>query len=385
MFDLPINPDLLEQRIGRLDRIGQLHTVNIHVPYYQQTPQQILLDWYHQGLNAFEQTCAIGHGIFEQVEDSLMQCLATQDEVEVSSLIDNTAAMANKLREQLQQGRDRLLELNSCRPKVAEAIVDNMLAAEKRHELEDFVERCCDQFGIDIEAHSQHAVIIRPGDHMKTGGFDLGEEGFTATFSRQQALSREDMHYLSWEHPFVQRAFDQVLYSEHGNTAVATVKLKPLKEGTLLLETLFSVEAIAPKGMALSRYLPARLIRVLVNVDGKDFAELLPNEKLTPLLQRIPLATAQALVKQGQPVIEQLLQKAEQQGANKLPAIIADAKALMQQELGAELHRLQALAKTNAAISVTDINQLAEQQAVLANVLDQAQINLDAMRVIMAV
>ena len=31
MFDLPFNPDLLEQRIGRLDRIGQAHDIQIHV------------------------------------------------------------------------------------------------------------------------------------------------------------------------------------------------------------------------------------------------------------------------------------------------------------------------------------------------------------------
>ena len=33
MFDLPFKPDLLEQRIGRLDRIGQAHDIQIHVPY----------------------------------------------------------------------------------------------------------------------------------------------------------------------------------------------------------------------------------------------------------------------------------------------------------------------------------------------------------------
>ena len=32
LFDLPDNPDLLEQRIGRLDRIGQQHDIKIHVP-----------------------------------------------------------------------------------------------------------------------------------------------------------------------------------------------------------------------------------------------------------------------------------------------------------------------------------------------------------------
>ena len=43
LFDLPLNPDLLEQRIGRLDRIGQQNTVEIHVPYLEGTAQQTLL------------------------------------------------------------------------------------------------------------------------------------------------------------------------------------------------------------------------------------------------------------------------------------------------------------------------------------------------------
>lgn len=34
LFDLPLNPDLVEQRIGRLDRIGQRHTIMIHVPTF---------------------------------------------------------------------------------------------------------------------------------------------------------------------------------------------------------------------------------------------------------------------------------------------------------------------------------------------------------------
>ena len=37
LFDLPLNPDLLEQRIGRLDRIGQQEDVQIHVPHLQGT------------------------------------------------------------------------------------------------------------------------------------------------------------------------------------------------------------------------------------------------------------------------------------------------------------------------------------------------------------
>ena len=52
MFDLPFNPDLLEQRIGRLDRIGQAHDIQIHVPYLEKTAQSVLVRWYHEGLDA---------------------------------------------------------------------------------------------------------------------------------------------------------------------------------------------------------------------------------------------------------------------------------------------------------------------------------------------
>lgn len=43
MFDLPFNPDLLEQRIGRLDRIGRAHDIQIHVPIWREPPSRC---WY---------------------------------------------------------------------------------------------------------------------------------------------------------------------------------------------------------------------------------------------------------------------------------------------------------------------------------------------------
>ena len=71
-----LNPDLLEQRIGRLDRIGQQNTVEIHVPYLEGTAQRALQLWYHDGLDAFEQTCPTARPVFEAVRDELFELLA---------------------------------------------------------------------------------------------------------------------------------------------------------------------------------------------------------------------------------------------------------------------------------------------------------------------
>ena len=61
LFDLPTNPDLLEQRIGRLDRIGQRHDINIHVPLIEKSWDHLLFRWFHEGFNAFELSSKCGN------------------------------------------------------------------------------------------------------------------------------------------------------------------------------------------------------------------------------------------------------------------------------------------------------------------------------------
>src|SRR5690606_5496292 len=53
LFDLPLNPGLVEQRVGRLDRIGQTETIRIHVPFVAGSAEACVARWYHEGLDAF--------------------------------------------------------------------------------------------------------------------------------------------------------------------------------------------------------------------------------------------------------------------------------------------------------------------------------------------
>ena len=76
LFDLPLNPDLLEQRIGRLDRIGQRETIQIHIPYLAQTAQEVMYRWYQEGMQAFTHTCPAGPGVYAQLSPQLLDVLA---------------------------------------------------------------------------------------------------------------------------------------------------------------------------------------------------------------------------------------------------------------------------------------------------------------------
>ncbi|MFP3499968.1 hypothetical protein SB759_37750, partial [Pseudomonas sp. SIMBA_059] len=75
-----------------------------------------------------------------------------------------------------------------------------------------------------------------------------------------------------WEHPMVQGGMDLVLSGSMGNTAVALIKNKALKPGTVLLELLFVSEVVAPRSLQLGRYLPPAALRCLLDANGNDLA-----------------------------------------------------------------------------------------------------------------
>ena len=193
LFDLPLNPDLLEQRIGRLDRIGQQSDVEIHVPYLEQTAQETLLDWYDKGMNLFTDSCSAGYMIFETFREQLLPELSKRTPG-FEQLLTATAEFTEQTRRELREGRDRLLERNSCKPEQAAQLIEEIVANEEGDVLEKYLEALCEAFGVEQEFHSEQALILRPSEHMLTGHFPyLREDGTTLTFSREKALAREDM------------------------------------------------------------------------------------------------------------------------------------------------------------------------------------------------
>ncbi|MFN7139889.1 MAG: RNA polymerase-associated protein RapA, partial [Limisphaerales bacterium] len=132
LFDLPLDPELLEQRIGRLDRIGQTSEIQVHVPYVVGSSQEVLARWYHEGLNSFQKNLLGGRKLLEQFGKQVHDLAQDFHETEQSSrpelerLITETQKAREALTLQLEQGRDRLLELNSFHPETARKVVQQI-------------------------------------------------------------------------------------------------------------------------------------------------------------------------------------------------------------------------------------------------------------------
>lgn len=384
MFDLPFNPDLLEQRIGRLDRIGQAHDIQIHVPYLEKTAQSVLVKWYHEGLDAFEHTCPTGRTVYDSVYAPLIEYLAAPENTEgLDDFIQACRKQHDALKVQLEQGRDRLLELNSNGGEKAQALADKIAEQDNDIELVNFALNLFDIVGINQEDRSDNLIILTPGDHMLVPDFPgLPEDGCTITFDRNQALSREDAQYVSWEHSIIRNGLDLILSGDTGSCAISLLKNKALPVGTLLVELIYVVEAQAPKHLQLTRFLPPTPVRMLVDRKGTNLAAKVEFESFNRQLNAVNRHTGSKLVNAVQQDVHEIIKLSEEQAAVEARKLIDAARSEANEKLSAELSRLLALSAVNPNIRQDEIEALeSNREQVLAN-LDDAGWRLDALRLI---
>jgi len=389
LFDLPLNPDLLEQRIGRLDRIGQADTIRIHVPYLEHSAQDVMFQWYHQGLSAFEHTCPAGLSVYTQVHDELHAALKDPASFFSGSLMDeliqHTKTIYHELIETLHRGRDRLLEYNSCRTHLANELKARAVEEDNSHQqvdLHDYMEDVFDCFGVNTELHSENCIIISPTDNMINRFPGLAEDGMTITYSRETALSFEDAHYITWEHPIVVSTLDMVLGNEMGNTAVTVMKYKGAQAGSVLLECLYSLEAAPIEALQTSRYLPPTTIRVVMDEKGHDHDQKLSHAAINAARSSVDASTAQKVIRAKQDVLKLIIDRSRALAEARMPAILEEAHERSRDTLMREINRLKALSLVNPNVRDDEIAFFENQLALLTEVLDSASLRVDALRVI---
>ncbi len=385
LFDLPSNPDLLEQRIGRLDRIGQTEIIRLHAPYFEDSAQQLLFDWYQQGMQAFEHTCITGRVVFEAYGEQLLSLALTAQQASsaAAQLINDSWQKHCKIKAELESGRDKLLELNSSGQGRAHELVEKIERNDRKIDLPQFMFQVLDIFGVQQDDKADNSIALNQSEHMLNSNFPcLPEDGTTITFDRNTALMNENYQLLTWDHPMVRGVLDLVLSDEIGNASIGLLKTEALPVGTFFLECLFTVEATAPAHLQLGRYLPTTPIRILVDKNGNDLgnkvSEAVLDKQLTPVKKLMALQLIKALKTQIAPLVT----KAEAHGEQQISAIQAKALKSMQSKLGQEQQRLTALKAINPSVRQAEIDFLAHQQDELSHYIDKAQLTFEAVRMI---
>jgi ATP-dependent helicase HepA len=379
LFDLPANPELLEQRIGRLDRIGQTSTIRIHVPYLKGTESEVLARWYHEGLDAFQKIPHGAAGLAAEFAGDLAALGDDFDSAKLKQLIQRTRKQHAKVAKKLERGHDRLLELNSCKAGPAKETIGQIRELDADLKFEEFFIDLLDHFGVHVEELGNRSYLLRPGN-LRTDAFpSLPEAGLCATFNRERALSREDLGFLTRDHPLVRGAFDLLLGSESGNAAFGVWKTPGTE--AILLEIYALVECVAPAALHTDRFLPATPVRIVVDHALNDLsgdpafaAARLEKGDVMRILDKTVMRKK---------ILPAMFEKVLALAGERLVEITGTATAAMTARLQDEIERLADLRAINDHVRPDEIQAAKKQKSDLEEALATARIRLDAVRLIL--
>lgn len=384
LFDLPLNPGLLEQRIGRLDRIGQTETIRIHVPYVAGSAEEAVVEWYHRGLDAFETPLHGGSDYEERFKQPLLALAAQGFDSEAGArrreeFIRETMVFRDALTLKMKQGRDRLLELNSFDPQVAARVIEQVRAVDADPFLRLFLLELLDHFGVRLKEHEEGDVFLDPSHAYIEGFPSIPHDGMLVTFDRRRAIAREDIRFVSPDHALVQDAIDLLIDSKTGTTAFGH---RDADAPNLLLETIFVLETVADSRWHVDRFLAPTPVRVVVDPGGSDVTDERTSATLAADFED---ATIQRFLERpgfNAGVLQAMLDGASGCAAPRVEALKAAARTKATAALTGDLQRLIDLQKINDHVRPDEIALARAHLQHTCAAIEQARLRLDSIRLI---
>ncbi|MCF6312148.1 MAG: SNF2-related protein [Verrucomicrobiales bacterium] len=383
LFDLPPDPALLEQRIGRLDRIGQEEDIHIHVPYLAGSGGESLAKWYHEGLAAFEHTLHGSSAIEREFQDELQGLLTGgKSKADLADLIERGKAFKEQVDHDLEKGRDHLLEISSFDKKRGGKLVKEIKELDEDRGLQRFVLRLFDHFGVTVEDLDDRCYMITPEHLFSPEAFPgLPEEGISLTFDRETALAREDIVLFTWDHPMVTSAIDVLLGSERGNASFARIEAAP--EQALLLDIVCVLECVAPEKFHADRFLPSQPVRALVDHQLRDRSNVFVPEMIRRSKEG-PTDWLQKKSKALRGTLPKMIEAAKALAEKNADEVRKEAVEAMEKQLDGEIERLEKLREMGHPVRDSEIQLATEERDALKGHLQHAVLRMDSVRMILA-
>ena len=198
------------------------------------------------------------------------------------------------------------------------------------------------------------------------------------------ALGREDIEFLSWDHPMVRNAMDMIITSGKGSSVMSLLKNKQIKEGTILLEALFIVECPAPAELQLGQLLPATPVRLLLDQQGRDISKAVTTDALDKQLKRVKGDLITPMLKEIQDPVLAMLNKGNSLMEKRKQALVENAQQRFRDYWENEKQRLQALSHLDQQDKAIH-NVEKRLQKGLALLAKNSQYRLDGLRIMVTI
>ncbi len=375
-YDLPWSPATVEQRIGRLDRIGQTHPVEIHVLDVEGTLASDVLSLLSDAVGVFGETVGGLDAVLEGVEGKILE-LALEPETARARYRGELAKAVAAAREAARRAYDPLLDVRSFDE---EAVQDLVTRGQKRlgiesdeetsladalwgvardldERLEESVTELAERVGIGVDTdrevnafqcafHFGHALTVEA-----LPGIDVSQEKtLLGTFWRDTAVEQEEIDFFATGHPLVEALFGFLRDGPYGRTGFRAIQRRVPKR-LRGLEVLFHLvppeaEDTSPGARVpsrqLSRFLETGLVRVavLAGPDGKPVADASALELLEEDGRALPLDQVRAAFPDLAAFVDKGVAEARRAAEDELSTLRAAAREALVAERDLTLERL---------------------------------------------
>jgi ATP-dependent helicase HepA len=406
-YDLPWSPATMEQRIGRLDRIGQTQPVDIHVFDVRGTLASDVLALLADAVGVFGETVGGLDAVLEEVEPRILE-LALATPVERSEYRTTLAARVAEARTAIRRAYDPLLDERSFDRSAVQALVERArarigleddgeessledglwsIARDLDERLEETVTELARRVGIGVDTDEQvdaFQCAFHFGHALKVEalpGLQLGEERTVlGTFWRDTAVEQEEIDFFATGHAIVEALFGFLRDGPYGRNGCRAIQHRgPPARG---LEVLFQVVPPEPEDTSpgarvpsrqLSRVLDRNLLRVAVTARADGTPGLEP--RLLDLLAREEGKSLQGdQIRAAFPdlaaFVDPAVAEATRAAGAQLREMQAGARRKLDQERDQVLVRMERALRHQGLAPAAIAAQLAEERAYHARLLE---------------
>lgn len=293
-YDLPWNPMKVEQRIGRIDRIGQRHPVTIFNFSTLGTIEERVVQVLTTRIGVFTETIGGLDPILGEVESDLRKIFLLAEEEARREF----AALEGRIQTRVAQARqaekrlgDLIMDTRSYRKEEVEQLLQRTGQVRADH-VKSFVLGALSQLRVVIDRDTEHAGVfhLRLGPHFEHVFPDVFREDSNraVTFDLSVALEREEVEFLAFGHPIVDGLVDYVRRTDYGGV---TSYRRVMSDEVAPTRGWFFVYVLELQGMMVTR----ELLPVFIGDDGSRdpwTAEWLLERAMTGRREEFPEAPA---------------------------------------------------------------------------------------------
>ena len=225
LFDLPWSPTVVEQRIGRLDRIGRARPVEI-VFFRPPSGLGATVARLYESLRIFEEPLGGVDRELGQVEETL-RGFALGEGTEHEML--QAVARARAARDHVQLAAEHALHRDPYAPDMADSILARV-PDDLDERTEEVVRTACERLGLHVEQGRGASVWSIELGHRafveSLPGVPAGAS-YVGTFSREDAVEDESIDFFSSGHPLVEGIFAELEDGPRGRVGLLHADAAP--------------------------------------------------------------------------------------------------------------------------------------------------------------